>query len=452
MTAPVPAPEETICALATPPGRAALAVIRMSGAAAFAIAGRCFHGRHTPEETPGGRVLYGTIMDDAGGVIDDVLLSLFRGPASFTGEDTAEISCHGNPLIVSRILARLLALGARPAVPGEFTRRAWTNGRLDLARAEAVDEVIRASCQAALRGARGRLSGRLSEKVDTLRAALREASALLELELDFSQEDVEFVPRAALQDKLTAIVAELTRLIDSYRYGRVIRDGIHVAIVGPPNAGKSSLLNYFLKENRAIVSHLPGTTRDLIREEFELDGLLFILSDTAGLRESDDPVEREGVRRSRERIREADLVLLLSEPWQATAALEAEVHDLAGGVPVLKVCNKIDLGPAPAGQLGISLLQGTGLDALLDRIREAALGSWQYSEEGALIASARHRDALLRAREALTRAGATLQEGMSQEFTALELREATDALGEIVGAITPDEILDGIFAGFCIGK
>ena len=448
----MPYKDTTVAALATPPGRGALAVVRISGPDTFAVVARCFNGRQNPEETPGGRILYGNITGEDGSVLDDVLLSVFRAPASFTGEDSSEISCHGNPLIVRKILERLFACGARPAEAGEYSRRAYMNGKLDLAQAEAVADIIHASSEAALRGARGQLDGLLSSRVSEIRKQLLESGSLLELELDFSEEDVEFVPREDLLRRLEETISMLRETAASYRFGRVVHDGVHVAIVGPPNVGKSSLLNYFLREKRAIVSHIPGTTRDLIREEMQLDGFLFILNDTAGLRDSDDPIEQEGVRRSRRICKDADLVLLLSEPGVDSSALEDEVHELAGDVPVLRVRNKADIEPGPEDVLSVSALTGEGMERLLARLKEEALAGWQFSEEGALVTSLRHRDALLEAAEGLERASATLTSGMSGEFVALDIRSAMDALGAIIGEITTDDMLNGIFSEFCIGK
>lgn len=444
--------DTTVAALATPPGRGALAVIRLSGPDALNIAARCFSGTRSPSEEPGGRVIYGRITDQEGQDIDDVLLSVFRAPHSFTGEDSVEISCHGNPLIAQKILQRLFQTGAHPAEAGEYSRRAFLNGKLDLAQAEAVADIIHASSEAALRGARGQLDGLLSAQVGRLREALLKAGSLLELELDFSEEDVEFVSRVELLASLEKSAGMLQELAASYRFGKVVHDGVHVAIAGPPNVGKSSLLNFFLKEKRAIVSPVPGTTRDLIREEMTIDGFLFILSDTAGLRDSDDLIEQEGVRRSRAICREADLILFLSDPGSDGTVLEEEIHGLAGDVPVLKVRNKADLESGPDGMLSVSALTGDGMNVLLERMKEATLAGWQYSEQGALVTSLRHRDALLEASSALERAREALESGMSGEFVALDIRSGMDILGEIIGKITTDDMLNAIFSGYCIGK
>jgi len=363
-----------------------------------------------------------------------------------------EISCHGNPLIAQKILQRLFQTGAHPAEAGEYSRRAFLNGKLDLAQAEAVADIIHASSEAALRGARGQLDGLLSAQVGRLREALLKAGSLLELELDFSEEDVEFVSRVELLASLEKSAGMLQELAASYRFGKVVHDGVHVAIAGPPNVGKSSLLNFFLKEKRAIVSPVPGTTRDLIREEMTIDGFLFILSDTAGLRDSDDLIEQEGVRRSRAICREADLILFLSDPGSDGTVLEEEIHGLAGDVPVLKVRNKADLESGPDGMLSVSALTGDGMNVLLERMKEATLAGWQYSEQGALVTSLRHRDALLEASSALERAREALESGMSGEFVALDIRSGMDILGEIIGKITTDDMLNAIFSGYCIGK
>ncbi|MDP1993713.1 MAG: tRNA uridine-5-carboxymethylaminomethyl(34) synthesis GTPase MnmE, partial [Ignavibacteria bacterium] len=335
---------DTIVAIATPAGVGAISVIRLSGKGSFVATDSIFLGREKIAEAASHTIHYGKIIDENENLIDDVLVSVFRNPHSYTGEDSVEISAHGNQFISKKIIELLLKSNVRIAEPGEFTKRAFLNGKLDLAQAEAVVEVINARTDASLRGARNQLDGVLSKKIHELRAQLIDTSSLVELELDFAEEDVEFVAHDKLLLMIANIISEIDKLLETYTFGRVIRDGVNVALVGIPNVGKSSLLNYILKESRAIVSEIPGTTRDVIREEVSINGILFRLYDTAGIRSTKNEIEIEGVLRSREAVKNADVVLFINDVQQKVSKeLREELLQLTSAEKIITILNKIDL-------------------------------------------------------------------------------------------------------------
>ncbi len=447
--------EDTITAIATPSGVGAISVIRVSGPLAFEITDRIFKGKARLSDSASHTIHYGEILDDKGSPLDDVLISVFRNPHSYTGEDSVEISTHGNPLISKKIVEMLLKNGIRSAEPGEFTKRAYLNNRLDLAQAEAVADVIASRTDASLRGARNQLDGLLSKKVDEIRSSLINASSFVELELDFAEEDVEFINLSELRKRIGKIKTEIESLLKSYSFGRVIKDGVNVALVGKPNVGKSSLLNYILKESRAIVSHIPGTTRDIIREDVSIDGILFRLYDTAGIRVSEDIIEKEGVLRSRQAVKDADIILLISDVEQGNSdELTDEINSITDRNKVLSVLNKIDLGTESdyVYDSAVSALTGEGIDNLFARMKEKAIGASNYSEKSAVISNSRHYDCLRKAKESLEKAEESIGNKMSGEFISVDLRKAADDLGEIIGIVTSDDILNNIFTKFCIGK
>ncbi len=447
--------EDTIVALATPPGVGAISVIRISGPNSFIATDRIFRGHSKISECSSHTIHYGHIFSSQNELIDDVLVSVFRTPNSYTGENSVEISTHGSSLIVEKIIALLLEEDTRLAEPGEFTKRAFLNGKLDLAQAEAVADIINSRTDASLRGARNQLDGLLSQKVDSLRELLITTSSLIELELDFAEEDLEFVSLKEVLHNISVIKEELERLLESYSFGRIIRDGVNVALVGKPNVGKSSLLNYLLKEARAIVSEVPGTTRDIIREELSIDGILFRLFDTAGIRSTEDTIEKEGVLRSRAAIKNADIVILLDDATvDFSSDLLQEVLNLTDSQRILKVANKVDLKKYNQQQydLGISAKTGEGIDILFEKLKEKALGSQSYSEKSAIVSNLRHFQALKKAKDCLIDAERSIKEKLTGEFIATDLRNAESSLGEIIGKVTSDDILNNIFSKFCIGK
>ncbi len=446
---------DTITAIATANGEGAISVIRVSGTDSFTIVDSIFAGKSKTTESKTHTIHYGNILDKVGAVVDDVLVSVFRAPNSYTGEDSVEISSHGNNLIVKRILELLLEKGARSAEPGEFTKRAFLNGRLDLSQAEAVLDLIKSRTESALRGARNQLDGLLSQKITGLRDTLVAAASLIELELDFSEEDYEFISKEDVLNKIDGVLSEIAFLLDSYRFGKLLRDGINLAIIGEPNVGKSSLLNYILKEARAIVSDVPGTTRDIIREEISIDGVLFKIYDTAGIRQSADLVEKEGVKRSLETVQNSDIILWLTDVNnEYSDSIKNELEKYTNTNKIIKVVNKIDLENKKniKGDVYISSKTGSGIEELFDSMKKHTVGEGVYTEKSTIISNVRHYDSLKKTVEFLHAAKDSINNNMSGEFIAVDLRNAIDAMSEIIGVVTSDDILNNIFSKFCIGK
>lgn len=442
---------DTIVAPATPTG-GAIAIVRISGSEAIAVAERLFRGRSPLSEAAGRTVHYGSIHDGER-LVDEVLVTLFRAPHSYTGEDSVEISCHGSAYIVSEILRLALGAGARMASPGEFTLRAFLAGKLDLAQAEAVADLIASSSRAAHAMATNQMRGGYSEELGGLRDKLVHLTSLLELELDFSEEDVEFADRQALRRTMEQIGCEIDRLRSSFSLGNAIKEGVAVAIVGAPNVGKSTLLNRLLNEERAMVSEIAGTTRDVIEERANIGGVLFRFLDTAGIRTTGDRLERMGIERTMESIRRAQVIIRLVDARRMDEAMpEFEVRPEQR---VLTVVNKMDAAPegfrVPAGALGISARQGDGIEALCEALRSTVDTEGLYHGD-AVVSNSRHYEALTAARESLGRALAGMDEGLPADLLSEEIRPVIRHLGEITGQITTDEILGNIFSKFCIGK
>lgn len=447
--------EDTVAAVATPSGVGAISVIRISGSKAIEIVDEIFIGKKSLKESVTHTIHYGKIKDDADNPIDDVLISLYRAPNSYTGEDSVEISTHGSPFITQRIIEILVNKGIRVAEPGEFTKRAYLNNRLDLAQAEAVLDIINSRTEASLLGARNQLDGLLSSKVQDLRRMLIDSASFVELELDFAEEDIELIRKSDLIKRIDEIIIEIDKLIKTYNFGRIVRDGVNVALVGKPNVGKSSLLNYILKEYRAIVSSIPGTTRDVIREEVSIDGILFKLYDTAGIRLSENEIEKEGVLRSRNVVKNADIILLIEDVFSnGSDELSNEITSIAKEEKVLKVINKIDLekNTTKSGDIFISALTGEGIESLFDKLKETSIGSSSYTEKSAIVTNLRHYDCLRKTKENLENSLNTIKKGLSGEFIALDIRNAVLSLGEIIGEVSSEDVLNNIFSKFCIGK
>ena len=448
--------EDTIIALATPAGVGAISIIRISGPHSFVAVDKFFDGKIKIQNAASHTLHYGNIINQDSESIDDVLVSVFRAPNSYTGEDSIEISTHGNPLITQKVIELLISNSdVRLAEPGEFTKRAFINNRIDLAKAEAVADVISSRTEASFRGARNQLDGLLSQKVNDLRSQLLNSSSFVELELDFAEEDIEFVNQDELLKRIDSIIIEIDTLLESYEFGRVIRDGVNVAIVGKPNVGKSSLLNYILKESRAIVSEIPGTTRDVIREEVSIEGILFRLFDTAGIRVSDDSIEKEGILRSQETVRNSDVIIFLEDVQQGESKdLFIDLLKLTSSDKVIKVLNKIDLNRNSEifSDVKISAKTGEGIEHLFKSLKEKTIGNENYTEKTAIVTNLRHHNCLKKSRENLINARESILRKMSGEFISVDLRNAEMNLAEIIGEVTSDDILNNIFMKFCIGK
>jgi tRNA modification GTPase len=384
-----------------------------------------------------------------------VLVSIFHSPNSYTGEDSVEISTHGNPLIVQKIIEILLKQKIRLAEPGEFTKRAFLNGKFDLTQAEAVADIIKSRNDSALKGARNQLNGLLSEEIKNIKKSLIEIISLLELELDFAEEDLQFISRNEIVSKIREIIRIFETLITSYRFGRILRDGVNIAIVGKPNVGKSSLLNYFVKENRAIVSEIPGTTRDVIIEEVNIEGILFKFYDTAGFRESDNEIETLGVEKSEKTILQADFVMLIHDVEQELdLQFYNRIVSLTEENRVLLVQNKIDktIKKLNENEIGISAKTGEGIEKLFKHLMERIGQTKIYTENSLIITNLRHLEILTKGKNYLKNAIYALEINQSQEFISIEIRYTLEMLDEIIGVVTTDEILNNIFNKFCIGK
>ena len=441
---------ETIAAISTPVGEGAIALVRLSGEKAVAVADEIFRGSARPSEFPTRLQHYGQIVDGEE-VVDDVFLTVHRAPASYTGENVVEISCHGGTLIPARILELTLQHGARAAHPGEFTERAFLNEKMDLTQAEAVIDLIRARSDLALRSAREQLAGRLGREILGLRDELVSLRAHVEASLDFADEDIEPDEGERLRARLQAVREKISALINTAERGRILREGVRVVIYGPTNAGKSSLLNRLLGYDRAIVNPAPGTTRDTVEEAMNLRGIPVRLFDTAGLRETTDEVEREGMARTERSLENADLSLHLADANTPRPAR----FDISGNGTELLVLNKTDL-PEHSDWKGttairISCLTGEGIDQLEDRIL-SQLGLAKIKPENVLAINARHRDCLRRALGACDRALAALRTGLTPDLYAVDLKAALGAVGEVVGTVDYEQVLDSVFGQFCIGK
>ena len=457
--------DQTICAPASARG-GAIAVIRVSGNDALRCVDRIFRGKTSLANAKGYSLHFGTIHDADGSLLDEVLVSVFRAPHSYSGENAVEIACHGSDYIISRILALLLENGAKMAAPGEFTQRAFVNGKMDLSQAEAVADLIAAQTAAAHRIALKQLKGGFSSELADMRAELLHLASLLELELDFSDEEVEFADRTLLRELVEKVLTHCRKLIESFRLGNAIKNGVPVAIVGNTNSGKSTLLNALLGENRAIVSDIAGTTRDTIEETCNLDGVLFRFIDTAGLRESEDTIERIGIERAYEKISAARIVLAVLDLTAPLPDLLASTQDIAARVSddqqVIFLLNKADVvsdetvrnvRASLPGRLAFVIAAKSGLG--LDALRHELAALWRdldTTAETTLVTNTRHLEALQNAAAALRRVQEGLQTSLPTDFVAQDLREALYHLGSIVGEVSNNEILGNIFGHFCIGK
>ena len=442
---------DTICAIATPPGVGGVGVIRVSGPLSISIAKQLMDVSLQPR-----RAHFANFLDEQGKTLDSGIAILFSSPASFTGEDVIELQAHGGPQILQMLLSRVLSLGARLAHPGEFSERAFLNNKLDLVQAEAIADLIESGTEASARAAQRSLEGVFSKQVNQLQKELIDLRVFVEVAMDFPDEEIDFLADSDVLERLGRVGDQLQALLDQAHQGQLLRDGIHITIIGLPNAGKSSLLNSLAGRDSAIVTDTPGTTRDVLREYISLDGLPVHVADTAGIRESTDEVEAEGVRRARATFATADLVLLVIDSTQVLEpqlALKAEVPE---NIPCIEVHNKIDLTPGETGvdeavlMVRVSAKKGQGLQNLVQLVKDVVGAS--TGQEGVFSARTRHLDALKRTRSHVKSGIRQLEHYNAPETLAEELRHAQKSLGEITGQYLPDDLLGAIFSSFCVGK
>jgi len=461
--------QSTICAVSTPPGTGGIAVIRLSGREAVSIADKLFISKQKGkklEQQPQGTLHFGMFVQE-GTLIDEVIVSLFRSPHSYTGEDVVEISCHGSRYVQQRLLQALISNGARLAKPGEFTQRAFFNGKMDLSQAEAVADLISSTNAASHRLALNQMRGGFSQEINHLREELIRFIAFIELELDFSEEDVEFADRTALVELSEKIDILLRKLTDSFRLGNAIKNGIPVAIVGETNVGKSTLLNALLNEEKAIVSEIQGTTRDVIEDIVNIEGVLFRLADTAGLRETADVIETMGIERTYGKIEKAEIVLLvvdLAESYETITNRIVKIRKKLTDQKLIVVGNKVDIFHDSSikklksfplkeneGFVFLSAKKKLNLSELTEKMKHC-MSLDTINSEDVIVTNTRHYEALTLAREAIERVIEGLKTGITGDFLAQDIRECLHYLGEITGAISNEEVLGHIFKNFCIGK
>ena len=452
--------EDTIVAIATPPGVGAIGVIRISGKKSIGLVNEIFYGKDL-SKSDSHTVSYGTIRCEKETILDEVLVSLFKAPTSYTTEDVIEISTHGSGYIIQKVIELLIAKGARLAKPGEFTQRAFINGRFDLAQAEAVADLIASENAAMHQTAMKQMRGGFSDEIAKLREQLVHFASMIELELDFSEEDVEFADRKALEKLVNEILATLSPLVDSFKWGTVIKNGVPVVIAGKPNAGKSTLLNALLNEQRAIVSEIAGTTRDVIEDQITIEGITFRFMDTAGLRDTTDTIEALGVTRTHEKLKEASLVLYILDLKNTDIDKVTEELSpiLNTGTPFIVLGNKQDLFSAdelaewksrhPFVFMSASTAIGMGelKELLVSKIKED-----KVTGDQTIVTNSRHYESLVKTEDALIKVLTAIKENITGDFLTQDIREALHCFGEITGQVTTDYLLDNIFSKFCIGK
>ena len=454
--------EDIIIAQATPPGKGAISIVRMSGAGCIEVLNNFFS--KDLEEVKGNEAVFGNFKEaKTGKVIDECVLTIYRAPRSYTKQDSVEISCHGSPFVVNKIIQSLLGSNVRMANPGEFTQRAYLNGQMDLVQAEAVADLINSESDMGHETALSHLKGEFSKKMKNLRSKLVRLGSLLELELDFSEEDVEFADRKELKQNLQEVEAMLISLLESYKTGNAIKNGIRTVIAGLPNAGKSTLLNAMLGDDRAIVSDQAGTTRDVLEESIYLNGIKFILTDTAGLRDSNDTIESEGIRRALNKVSAADIVLYVldvTRPDLDVRAIQDEISKLNSEGKVLLIFNKMDLHPTFNGDhllenssshsyISCSAINKMNVPYIQEKLVELSLGE---IKDGTVVTSQRQYEALLKALDAIQATVHDLDLGQTEDLIATNLKRGLHHVGLITGEIHTDELLEKIFSEFCIGK
>jgi tRNA modification GTPase len=455
---------DTIAAVSTPPGEGGISIIRVSGPNAITSLMDIFQTRLPIPNLQNRYMTLGRIKDGIENV-DDVLVTYFKKPNSYTGDESVEINCHGSPLVCKRVLDLLFQHGVRAAQPGEFTLRAFLNGKMDLTQAEAVADLIHSKTEESRKAAFNQLNGNLSKRIQHVREELIHACSLLEIELDFSEEEIEFTPKEELADLLKKIRNDIEALLNSYERGRICRDGIRIVLTGKPNVGKSSILNCLLEKERAIVTAIPGTTRDIVEDILDIGGFLAYLSDTAGMRRTEDTIEKEGILRTEQAIEHADLILCI---FDKSVPFDHEDENLNSIIKKLNkktftLINKIDLPAAWETQkmiqnfpsrtvFEISALKSTGIQSLIQSLESTIHSGGSRVNGEATLTNTRHRNCLIKSKEDIIKAQVALFNKMSQEFIAMDLRVALDHLGEITGQTGGEEILNEIFSSFCIGK
>ncbi len=453
----------TIAAISTPPGAGGIGIIRVSGSASLAILQKIFNPAQSPCTLSSHRLYYGTICDpQSARMLDEVLVVYMRAPKTYTREDVVEIHCHGGFLVLQSVLELILDHGAQLAAPGEFTKRAFLNGRIDLTRAEAVIDILSARTRKGVDLALEQMSGTLYKEVDILRSTLVEIRALLETAIDFPEEEIEIADHDALLRRVRDDVQEpLQKLISQADHGRIVREGVSIVIVGRPNVGKSSLLNTLLQEERALVTPIPGTTRDTIEEYIDINGIPVRIIDTAGIRENVEEVEQLGIKRAKDSINRADLVLFLVDGSKEVDDDDISLFDTVSHKPTITVINKCDLNQRIDRQshsrildegVNISALEQTGLDDLRQRIFSRITGGNEQWQEEGCTPNLRHKMAMEKALGSLDRVCRGLEEGLFNDLISVDLLECLDHLGEIVGETTTEDVLDVIFEQFCLGK
>ncbi len=457
--------EETISAIATPPGSGGIGIVRLSGETALRVAAAVFRPKRERALSDIGtyEAAYGQIVAPDGEIVDEAIALVMRSPHSYTMEDVVELQCHGGGLVLQKVLALTLSAGARLAQPGEFTKRAFLNGRLDLAEAGAVMDIVSAKSGAALRAASGRLAGRFSGRIRDWRQSLLALIAHLEAAIDFPEDDIEAPALAEAKQRLSALTEDMNRLLQTAETGRVLREGLLAAIIGRPNVGKSSLLNALLREERAIVTDIPGTTRDSIEEVASVGGIPLRVVDTAGIRDTADVVERIGVERARQAAAQAALVLALFDGSRPLSPEDEAIGEIARQKDSILLITKSDL-PAVLDEealrqklpgsdiLRLSTKTGEGMEALSRRIADRVYGGERPGDESLFLANVREADLLRQAIDSLTAAREAIESGMSEDFIVIDLRAAWEKLGEIVGETVGEDIIDEIFRRFCLGK
>ena len=449
---------DTICALSTANGMGAIAVIRVSGSEAFPIVSSIFSKEIENQKS---HTAHFGVIKDNNELVDEVLITIFKNPASFTGEDVVEIACHGSVYIQQQLLKLLLSKGCRLAKAGEFSMRAFANGKFDLSQAEAISDLISSTTEASHKLAIQQMRGGFSDEINLLREELVNFASLIELELDFSEEDVEFADRTQLNELLTRISAKLESLIDSFSYGNAIKNGVPISIVGAPNSGKSTLLNKFLKEEKAIVSSIAGTTRDIVEDEIVIEGIKYRFIDTAGIRDTENEIERIGIQRAIEKAGKSAIVLYLFDANSKLELVKKELEELKSklsdqSIDIILVANKIDLLQDQSVLNGLDCIQisaseGDNLEGLTHKIIELT-NSKQSQEQQIVVTNIRHFEALTKAENSIEEVSSGLELGIPGDLVAIDIRQALHFLGEITGEISTDELLGNIFSKFCIGK